>query len=693
MERFGIFSPLYVRKDMPYALLSESLMPDARNIRIEDGVIIRQQGRGREMYGTYGTTQFDITAPSTVHAVNSITSGTKTITISGDHHAEFLAGNIICVSDTAGQVSDGHYSIASNATYGSGVTSIVVTESITTGGAVGNVLSGAATIIKFYTQVGGLTGDTEFLFAFTANHAFLWDSLKRVWKLRHTTASAVTYWSVVSFNELMVLCNWGSSGAVDKIMKWDPIASPYTVVSTDQSDKEIVVDGDHTSDLVAGIKIELSGTTDNDGSYTIASSSLVGGDTVIVVTETMPGSDWSGANAVVYLRSFLAVQSSSGLDLDTGLNYIVGAKFLYVFENHLWLGYVKINSSTYPRANYWSDIGDVDSDTAWNSGDAGGWNGELNPSTAILPGSDFQSGFGEIEGSLIIFKEKSIHQVWIVTTDDVWNAQKISHVIGTSSPDSIVRDANGNLYFLASDMTFREIRLGNVSEPLAPMVRQLEPSLLSGVRSTFIGSLQEVWWAVPAMIGRTSPTANNALFQYSIKDSSWQVSDIAVSAFGAYIRQTAYTWDTLPYPTWEDWGGTWDDPYESAGHVIDLVSDYSGYAWAAHVSGNDAGSAFSAYFELGTDFANGSAAGLYKVLLEMRFLLEALGSTETATISISVDGGDYATIGTVPLYGNGLQLRDLPCDVRGRRFRIKFTAANPFRFLGCIFGYEFDGEY
>lgn len=60
-----------------------------------------------------------------------------------------------------------------------------------------------------------------------------------------------------------------------------------SITGVDTGTDTITIDGDHTGDLASGDDIRISGSTGNDGAYTVSSVSLNGSDTDITVNETI----------------------------------------------------------------------------------------------------------------------------------------------------------------------------------------------------------------------------------------------------------------------------------------------------------------------------------------------------------------------------------------------------------------------
>lgn len=209
---------------------------------------------------------------------------------------------------------------------------------------------------------------------------------------------------------------------------------------------------------------------------------------------------------------FAPLGSASGIEYATGL-YLTKAKYVITFENYLQLGYTYENGVSHPQRIRWSDIGD---ETLWKTGDAG---------SAETEGFDFIRGFKIYAGQLIIFKEKSRIKQWLISTSEVWNWVKLPGDIGLLSNHSIVEDANGRVYFLASDFTIREMEAGEISHDIDPVVKLIKPSSDYLVQGVYIEETGEIWWSIPY-----DNDLNNKVITY--KGGSWGELDLAISCFG-----------------------------------------------------------------------------------------------------------------------------------------------------------------
>ena len=387
---------------------------------------------------------------------------------------------------------------------------------------------------------------------------------------------------------------------------------------------------------------------------------------------------WTGSTATSFV--VLDTQLSS-----TTSDYIAKAKFIRTYRNYLFLGNVTHqNGSVYQHYVYWSNIGEGVA--------ASGWRQDASKDSGYAPVSgngEITGGFGEWQGYLIIFKRFSHRKFWFVGGTIPFEQDELSPDVGCTAPGSVGNDADGNLYYYGSDKAFREISQGKMSHGKDKTARNINPSLVEGIRYTFIDEYSEMRWSIPH---GNSATANNKILVF--KEGRWDTDiDIAVTAFGSYSRQAGYTWDTLPYASWDTWGwDSWDAVNASSDFPIDLCSDADGYTYDLHGAYTDDGSAYDSSFEITTDLADKSALPYFKRILNIYVYVYAESAGELA-LSVKRDSeSSFQSLGSVSLAGSETLLRvRLNTDFRARHFLIKVLGTTTFRFVGLEFEYKYSG--
>jgi len=214
---------------------------------------------------------------------------------------------------------------------------------------------------------------------------------------------------------------------------------------------------------------------------------------------------------------FEPLDTVNGIEYSTGL-YLTKAKYVTTFESFLQLGYTYENGVSRPQRIRWSAIGEGEVTGSWKTGDAG---------SAETEGSDIITGFKIYSGKLIIYKEKSRIVQSLVATSEVWNWVKLPGAIGNLSNHSIVEDPDGRVYWLANDLTIREMELGEISHDIHPILKLIEPSSAHLVYGIYIEETGEIWWSIPY-----DNALNNKVLTF--KGGNWGELNLSVSAFGSY---------------------------------------------------------------------------------------------------------------------------------------------------------------
>lgn len=94
----------------------------------------------------------------------------------------------------------------------------------------------------------------------------------------------------------------------------------YKIIAVDTVGEKFTVPGDHTTEFTSGKQLFVSGSTGNDGTYTVASSTLTGTDTIITVNEnitdaTVDGIINTGNTAILEIHFRADADESSGTDI------------------------------------------------------------------------------------------------------------------------------------------------------------------------------------------------------------------------------------------------------------------------------------------------------------------------------------------------------------------------------------------
>jgi len=350
----------------------------------------------------------------------------------------------------------------------------------------------------------------EYVLAFTKAHIYLWNTGTKAWDVKFVCKSDCTEWDTVSYNDKVIATN-----NVDMVLVWDTTGYFMPLQNTTATNITAATKADPCQ-----ITAAAHGLTTGDRVFikNVGGMTEVNNLQFVVTVIDVDNFTLDGINSSAYTTytSGGTVVEFQGIEYAAS-TFLTKAKFVTTFENYLILGYTYENGVSYPQRIRWSDIGD---ETDWSSGDAGSKETE---------GSDFLMGFKIYNGQLIIFKELSTIRQWLIATSEVWNWVVLPGGIGNLSNHSIVEDPDGRVYWFASDMTFREMELGEISQNIDPIVKLIEPSSAHLVYGKFIDETGEIWWSIPY-----SNALNSKVLTY--KNGSWGEIDIATPCFGDYFE-------------------------------------------------------------------------------------------------------------------------------------------------------------
>ncbi len=369
-------------------------------------------------------------------------------------------------------------------------------------------------ILHYHRFVKRTTG-AEYKLAFTKAHIYLWNTSTKAWDVKFTCQSDCTEWDTETYNDMVIATNY-----VDMVLEWDTSGYFMPLQNTSSTNITAATKADpcQVSATAHGLTTGDRVFIKNVGGMTEINNLQFVVTVIDVDTFTLDGID---SSAYTTYTSGGTVVEFQGINY-TGAEFLTKAKYVTTFENYLILGYTYENGVSYPQRERWNDIGD---ETDWSSGDAGSKETE---------GNEVIFGFKIYAGQLIIFKKKLRIRQWLVSTSDVWNWSVIPGNIGNLSNHSIVEDPDGRVFWLANDLTIREMELGEVSQGIDPIMKLIEPSSAYLVYGAYIAETGEIWWSIPY-----DNALNNKVITLKISDGivkSWGELDIATPCFGNYYE-------------------------------------------------------------------------------------------------------------------------------------------------------------
>ena len=523
------------------------------------------------------------------------------------------------------------------------------------------------------------TDGNDYLLAFTADSIYHWDTVGFAWDRKFLCSASCTTWSVLTFNNKVYATN-----NIDMVQEWN--GSWGTFRNAAEADKYstgtlTVVNADATVEGAGGMNWDpeiaagdLIYIGTEDRAYVIAS---ITDDDTLELTVAFAG---TGQDTLSYV-----VDNNVGIKVGTS-SYVTAARFVADFEGYLLVGNVLADGSTYATTVYWSDTQDGDT---WDSG---------NASYLGLPGPDPLLGTGKVADFLLVFSGRSIDQMWATDSSLIFNSRRLRNNLGSFSPDSVVNGSNGELYFMDNRNNLREIRsvmsdMLIISYGIDKTVKLIPEALAGGVKSAWVDGLEQIWWSIPY---GPQATANSKVICLDT-NGTWTRRDLEISAFGEFEEKTTYTWATLPFATWNDWGWEqWWTIEAIANYRLDICGDSSGYTYNSHNSEQDSGDSYTGYAVIGTDLSHGKGtpvADRYKRLVYMTLLFRNENGG-TADIYLKRDlEGNFQSLGSVSLAGTtDILWQKLNADYRARYFQLKIAGDNPFRFIGVIFYFTVENQ-
>ena len=383
--------------------------------------------------------------------------------------------------------------------------------------------------------------------------------------------------------------------------------------------------------------------------------------------------------------SFADLGSASGVDVEDGSVFATKARFLASFERYLFFFYPTYNdSSVHPQRAHQSSLADVTDFDINSAGDAQA----INFSST----RDFLTGVGFWQNNMIVFKQERHLRMTLVTSDQVWTIIEEEQKVGALSQHAIVNDRAGRLYWLASDLTIREIRTPiDVSALVDKTIKSINTSVAEFAQMTFI----DTFGTINLALATGSSTTNNKVISFNPDNANSFVQDIPVRAFGGYTRQASFTYDTLPFLAepdgggYADWGASWliyDSQVNVVGFPLDLASDYEGNTFDMYQAEKDDGNDMIRAFVFNTDL--GSIFPFKRINNGIYLILRRQSSGDVSVYIKKDTESGWRLLGTVSLIdsrGQEFIIVHLPFDERFQNARFKAESTDRLEIIGFIF--------
>lgn len=389
-------------------------------------------------------------------------------------------------------------------------------------------------------------------------------------------------------------------------------------------------------------------------------------------------------------NSFAALDNADGIDYEGTGNRLTKCKHITSYETYLILGYTTEAGTVHPQRERWASRATGGSTIDFDengAGDAGAKDFTTTPG--------FLMGFATHGDDLVISKQDSMHRSWLTTAETVFEWEEFTLKVGNLSADGLVNDKAGRLYWIASDLTIREVQTPRpLSTAVDITVKNLNTAQSEFIQATYIEEFEEIWWAIA---GAGSDT-NDTIVAFHPDSGRSFIYKMPVRAFGDFTQQEAFTYDTLPFDTYADWGADWliyDTQRNIVGFPLDLASDYLGNTFDLHRADNDDGSLFTGKLVISTTLTNPKSLHLYKRVNNGVDVIYNRKSSGSVTLSAKRDTEkSWQQLGTASLVDADMPesvIVHIPFDIRARTFEFMQETTDQMEFLGMFFReFEFD---
>ena len=300
-----------------------------------------------------------------------------------------------------------------------------------------------------------------------------------------------------------------------------------------------------------------------NGSSSTEITRTSGGDYTGTSTDRWNGCIVNGVpvvnNGVDDPQMFTPVQTTSDLALLTGWNTNWKAKVMRQYKNFLIALNVTKSSVEYPHMVKWSDVADSGTVPAdWDETSTTNLAGEnhLSETDGIVVDAV------QLRDEMIIYKEDSVFGMQYIGGNFVFRFRRIQGLGGILAQQCAIEFQGG--HFVVGGADTRDIYVHDGQSATSVVDKRVRDGFYSDLdQDNYASSFvvpnfvkNEILVCYPSN-GATLP--NKALV-WNYVDDKWSFRDLPSSTTCGNIGivdVSAYTWDTLPYSTWDLWTDTW----------------------------------------------------------------------------------------------------------------------------------------
>jgi len=181
-----------------------------------------------------------------------------------------------------------------------------------------------------------------------------------------------------------------------------------------------------------------------------------------------------------------------------------------------------------------------------------------------------------LRDTLILYKEDAVWAMQWVEDSSVFNFYRVGDMPGILAQGCVIEVANAHIVLSRGDLyshdgqSWQSIVSQRVRRALFD---DLDPDNYASCYLVKHSDRNEVWVCYPTS-GNTLPN-KRLVWNYELNTFSFCDLPAATAHIARGVLITsAYTWDSLPFATWDDWTGTWGSRvYTGAAHALVAASD------------------------------------------------------------------------------------------------------------------------
>lgn len=288
-----------------------------------------------------------------------------------------------------------------------------------------------------------------------------------------------------------------------------------------------------------------------------------GGDYTGTATDRWNGCIINGVpvvnNGVDDPQMFTPIQITSDLALLTGWNTAWKAKVIRQYKNFLIALNITKSSTEYPHRVKWSDIADTGTvPPDWDETSTTNLAGEndLSETDGVLVDG------AQLRDEFIIYKEDAVYGMQYIGGTSVFRFRRIRGLGGILAQQCAIEFQGG--HFVVGGPASRDIYVHDGQNQKSVAEDRVRDAFFvdldqDNYASTFcvhVSRKNEIWIFYP----QTGQTLPNRVLIWNYRYDRWTFRDIPANTThgdNGIVDVSAYTWDTLPYSTWDEWTGTW----------------------------------------------------------------------------------------------------------------------------------------